>query len=116
MDSVRPYLKIQNQIKKTGEIFFDINSIASEEDIKKYNSQLDNWERSKGYEINIDNGLVSIASSEQTTLDILSKLLELSKIGNQGQKEFNQAYLKNCGIVFRANTTYCACLKTLKKG
>lgn len=100
LDSVRPYLKIQNQIKKTGEMFFDIDSIASEEDIKKYNSQLDNWERSKGYEINIDNGLVSIASYEQTTLDILSKLLELSKIGNQGQREFNQAYLKNCGIVF----------------
>ena len=100
LDNVKPYLKIQNQIKQTGEIFFDINSIASEAEIKAYNAQLDNWEREQGYEINIDNGLVSIDSYERTTLRILDKLLELSKIDNQGQKEFNQAYLKNCGIVF----------------
>lgn len=100
LDIVKPYLKIQNQIKKTGEIFFDIESIATEEDIKAYNSPLDTWELGNGYQINIDNGLVSIDSYEQTTLKILSKLLELSKIGNQGQKEFNQAYLKSCGIVF----------------
>lgn len=100
LESVKPYLKIQNQIKKTGEIFFDINEIASEDEIKEYNAQLDAWERSKGYGINIDSGLVSIDSYEQTTLSILSKLLELSKVGNQGQKEFNMAYLKNCGIIF----------------
>ena len=53
-----------------------------------------------GYKINVCNGLASIDSYEQTTLMILDKLLKISKIGNQGQKEFNQAYLKNCGIVF----------------
>ncbi len=100
LESVRPYLRIQNRIKQTGEIYFDIESIASEEEIKVYNAQLDDWERGKGYEINVNNGLVSINSYEQTTLSILSKLLELSKIGNQGQKEFNQAYLKSCGIKF----------------
>ena len=100
LESVRPYLRIQNRIKQTGEIYFDIESIASEEEIKAYNAQLDDWERGKGYEINVNNGLVSINSYEQTTLSILSKLLELSKMGNQGQKEFNQAYLKSCGIKF----------------
>ena len=100
LESVRPYLRIQNRIKQTGEIYFDIESIASEEEIKVYNAQLDDWERGKGYEINVNNGLVSINSYEQTTLSILSKLLELSKMGNQGQKEFNQAYLKSCGIKF----------------
>ena len=103
LDNVRPYLKIQNQIKKTGEIYFDITTIASEKEIKAYNSKLDSWERGQGYEINIDNGIVSINSYEQTTLSILSKLLEFSKIENQGQKEFNQAYLKNCGVVFEDN-------------
>ena len=100
LDIVRPYLKIQNQINQTGEIFFDITSIASEEDIAKYNDHLDDWERRKGYQINISNGLVSIDSYERTTISILEKLLELSKIGNKGQKEFNQAFLKNCGIAF----------------
>ena len=99
-DVIRPYLKTQSQIQKTGEIYFDIDSIASEEEIEAYNAQLDAWERGKGYTINIDNGIVSIDSYEKTTLSILSKLLELSKIGNQGQREFNQSYLKNCGIVF----------------
>lgn len=100
LNIVRPYLKIQNQIKKTGEIYFDIESISTVDEIKAYNSQLDTWERSNGYGINVDNGLVSINSYEKTTLSILSKLLELSKIENQGQREFNQSYLKNCGIVF----------------
>lgn len=98
--NVRAYLKIQNQIKKTGEIYFNIEGIASEAEIEVYNAQLDNWERGKGYGINVEDGLVSINSYEQTTLTILSKLLELSRTGNQGQKEYNQAYLKNCGIAF----------------
>lgn len=100
LEVVRPYLKIQSQIRQTGEIFFDIASIASEEEIKAYNAHLDDWERDNGYKINVCNGLASIDSYEQTTLTILDKLLKISKIGNQGQKEFNQAYLKNCGIVF----------------
>ncbi len=100
LDVIRPYLKIRSQIQKTGEIYFDIDSIASEEEIKAYNAQLDAWERGKGYTINIDNGIVSINSYEKTTLSILSKLLEFSKMANQGQKEFNQSYLKTCGIVF----------------
>ena len=100
LETVRPYLKIQNQINQTGEIFFELSSIASEEQIIAYNECLDDWERAQGYEINIDNGLVSIKSYEQTTLSILSKLLELSKLNNPGQKEFNQTYLRNCGIVF----------------
>lgn len=100
LEVVRPYLKIQNLIKQTSEIFFDIAAVASEEEISAYNDYLDDWERGNGYKINVCDGLVSIDSYEQTTLRILDKLLELSKIGNQGQKEFNQAYLKNCGIVF----------------
>lgn len=100
LELVRPYLKIQNLIKQTGEIFFNIEAVASEEEISAYNDHLDDWERGNGYKINVCDGLVSIDSYEKTTLRILDKLLELSKVGNQGQKEFNQAYLKNCGIVF----------------
>lgn len=100
LEIASPYLKIQNKIKETGEIYFDVESIASNDEIEVYNSQLDKWERDQGYEINVENGLASINSYEQSTLSILSKLLELSKLGNQGQKEYNQAYLKSCGITF----------------
>ncbi|MBQ2923146.1 MAG: AAA family ATPase [Tyzzerella sp.] len=100
LEIVRPYLKIQNQIRQTGEIYFDIATIATEDEIEAYNAHLDDWERDNGYKINICNGLVSIDSYEKTTVTILKKLIELSRIGNKGQREFNQAYLKNCGIVF----------------
>lgn len=101
LDIVIPYLKIQRLIKQTGEIFFDIESIASAEEIAIYNAQLDSWERNKGYQINITaEGLVSIDSYEKTTINILEELLEFSKKGNKGQEEFNKAFLKNCGIVF----------------
>ena len=100
LEVVRPYLKIQNLIKQTGEMFFEIASVSSTEEIDAYNAHLDDWERDNGYKINVCDELVSIDSYEQTTLRILDKLLELSQTGNQGQKEFNQAYLKKCGIVF----------------
>ena len=100
LNVVRPYLNIKNQIKQTGEIFFDINSISSEEQIEAYNNQLDSWECNQGYRINVDDGLVSIDSYEKTIISILKELLEFSKKGNKGQKEFNKTFLKNCDINF----------------
>lgn len=100
LDVVRPYLNIKNQIKQTGEIFFDLESISSEEEIAAYNEQLDSWERNQGYRINIEDGLVSIDSYEKTTICILEKLLEFSQKGNKGQKEFNQNFLRNSDILF----------------
>lgn len=97
---VYPYLKIKNRIKETGEIFFDINSIATEEEILNYNESLDKWELSNGYRINVENGLVSIDSYEKTTICILKRLLEFSKKCNDGQEEYNKNFLKNSSINF----------------
>ncbi|MGI6580985.1 MAG: ATP-dependent DNA helicase [Erysipelotrichaceae bacterium] len=98
--NVKPYLKIENLIRKTGEIFFDVKSIGTKEEITSYNSRLDNWELDQGYKINIYKDVVSIDSYEKTTYSILEKLIELSKIGNKGQKEFNQAFLKKDNVIF----------------
>ncbi len=100
LERVRPYLTTKRKINETGEIYFDISEIASEEEIKEYNKQLDSWELGQGYRINVENGVVCIDSYEKTTLSILKRLIELSKIGNKGQKELNQNYLRNCGIDF----------------
>lgn len=100
-DVVKPYLKIKNKIKQTGEIFFELNSIASEEEIRKYNYKLDDWERRKGYHINIEDGMVSIDSYEKSTINILKKLLSLSKKGNKGQKEFNQHFIAQNDTIFK---------------
>ena len=99
-NTVRPYLTIENMIRKTGELYFDIDSVASREEIKKYNSSLDQWECSNGFMINEENGFLSIDSYETTTIFILDKLLKYSKMSNRGQRESNLRYLRQCNINF----------------
>lgn len=97
---VCPYLEIERQIKETGELYFDINSVASQEEVDKYNESLDSWERNQGFLINSSNELLSIESYERTTLSILEKLIFLSKCENKDQKTVNAEYLKRCNIDF----------------
>ena len=99
-DTVQPYLTIERLIRETGELYFDIDSVASLEEIKKYNDSLDSWECNNGFLINEENGFLSIDSYESTTLLILEKLLKLSKTTNKGQKESNLRYLSQCNINF----------------
>ena len=99
-NTVRPYLTIESMIRETGEVYFDVDSVASQEEIKKYNSSLDQWECSNGFMINEENGFLSIASYETTAIFILNKLLKFSKISNRGQKESNLRYLRQCNINF----------------
>lgn len=100
MDVVRPYLSLKNAVKQTGEIYFEANTIASEEAIGKFNASLDSWESSQGYQINHENGLICIDSYEKETIDILQRLLDISFIGNKGQQELNRNFIKNSGIDF----------------
>lgn len=98
--TVRPYLAIESMIRETGELYFDVDSVASREEIKKYNASLDQWECNNGFLINEENDLLSIESYESTTIFILGKLLKFSTISNRGQKESNLRYLKQCNIDF----------------
>lgn len=100
LDVVRPYLTIKNQIKQTGEIYFEESSIANERTIAKFNDSLDRWELQQGHQIKCENGFVYIDLYEKTTISILQKLLQLSLTGNKGQREFNQNYIKQSGIAF----------------
>lgn len=99
-DTVRAYLAIENMVQKTGELYFDVDSVASREEVEKYNESLDMWERRNGFRINEKNDLISIDSYESTAVFILEKLLRLSKMSNKGQKESNLRYLKQCNINF----------------
>lgn len=96
----RPYLAIERLIRETGELYCDVTSLATHEEITKYNDSLDLWECNNGFSINEENGYLSIDSYESTTLYILKKLLEFSKIDNRGQKESNAQYLRQCNIDF----------------
>lgn len=75
LDVVRPYLTIKNQIKQTGEIYFEESSIANERTIAKFNDSLDRWELQQGHQIKCENGFVYINLYEKTTISILQKLL-----------------------------------------
>ncbi len=99
-NTIRPYLAIERQIRETGVLYFNVDSVASMEEIKKYNASLDGWECNNGFLINEENGFLSIDSYESTTLFIIEKLLKLSKMSNRGQKESNLRYLRQCNINF----------------
>ena len=99
-DIVIPYWSIVKSMQDTGEIYFNLDGNLTDQAIQKYNNRLDGWERRQGYEIISDGHTACIASYEESTLFILNKLLELSQIPNKGQKEFNERYLRNSGIVF----------------
>lgn len=112
---VRPYLAIEQLVRETGELYFDVDSVASLEELRKYNSSLDKWERDNGYSINEENGCVSIDSYESTTLFILKKLLEFSNMPNKGQRESNLQYLTQCNLDFRDSLKKAALQKIFVK-
>ncbi|MDQ0362176.1 ATP-dependent DNA helicase [Breznakia pachnodae] len=103
IETVNPYITLKNAIKETGEIYFEMNSIASEEKICKYNSSLDSWESRQGYQIIKEGGYVYIDSYEKTTINILDKLLDLSYKSNKGQRAFNKNYIEKSSISFTDN-------------
>lgn len=92
---ILPYLIIKNKIKNTGEIYFESAEILSDKEITVYNEYLDEWEKRQGFSILHEKELVTIASYENSTLQILQKLLGLSKSGIKGQRELNAKFIKD---------------------
>jgi len=89
-----PYITLKNEIKKTGEIYFEKGIIATDKDITDYNNSLDNWEKSQGYQIKTVDDFITIDSYERTTISILKSIISFTEEGNKGQKEYNASYLK----------------------
>ena len=95
-DIVKPYVLIRSEIEKTGQIFLKIPNQFNYDCIRNYNNQLNNWEIRNGYKIDVlDNKYLYINSYVDGTMDIIRNLIEFSKVGNIGQKEFNKSFLKN---------------------
>lgn len=101
---MKPYLTLKNQIKNTGEIYFESDVIDNIEEIDSFNKKLDGWEQTNGYKIEKYENLVYIDSYEKSTLEILCKLLEMSKCANAGQKEFNRDFISKNKIISISNT------------
>lgn len=94
IDTYIPYITLKNEIKKTGEIYFEKGIIATDKNIIDYNNSLDDWEKSQGYQIKTVDDFVTIDSYERTTISILKSLISFTEEGNKGQKEYNASYLK----------------------
>lgn len=94
LESVRPYLRIRNQIESTGELFISKADINDQKGIEEYNKSIDSWEHKMGNGIYDRDGMLSIQSYVESTVYILSELVKRSRIGNLGQKEYNIAFLK----------------------
>lgn len=98
----RPYLTLQRLIGETGEIYFKDTTIENIDEIKKFNENLDEWERKQGYRIKHESDVVFIESYENETLKILKSLVTLTQSGIKGQKALNKYYLKNSTIKDKA--------------
>ena len=97
---VQPYMTIDNLISETGELLFKKSEIGSDAVIENYNTSLDDWERDKGYFIIEKEGLVTIASYYDPTINILKRLLQLTHNVSLDRQEENERFIKNCGIKF----------------
>lgn len=97
----RPYVLLKNRIHTTGELYFPLTEIASQEEIDEFNSALDSWQRLSGDIIIQEDDLVCIDSFEKKTIELLKRLLEYSNKGNKGQKELNGRFIKNIESVKR---------------
>lgn len=98
---VTPYLKLERMIRETGELYFDKQLVANDEEIKEYNDCLDRWEKQEGFSIGEEEGIVFVESYVNTTIFILQRLLKLLHNVDKEQKRNNEKYLRNCGIEFK---------------
>ena len=99
--TVRPYWLIESLVNKTGEIYIEETSISSVPEIEKYNSNLDNWEKTNGFMIKRKENYVYIESYEKNLISILKRLLKLSKMSNEGQESLNSDYIKKYEVQFQ---------------
>ena len=97
---VQPYITIDNLISETGMLLFEKSEIGSNAVIESYNASLDDWEKFKGYSIIEKQGLVTIASYYDTTINILKHLLQLTHNAKSDRQKENERFIKNCGINF----------------
>ena len=91
----RPYLSIRNEIKRTGEIYFEVPDEYNLDAIQEYNNHLDKWEKENGFQIKLSNQFLFIDSYEKETEFILKNLLKFSKQTNKGQAEYNKNFIKH---------------------
>lgn len=94
LDRAFPYLKVQDETMRMGEIYFEKDTLVTDAEIKSFNASLDPWERRQGKSLVQKDGYVYIDFYEQTTLHILQYLLKLSKCANKEQRIINKRFVK----------------------
>ena len=95
LEKAFPYLKVQDETIRTGEMYFEKNTLVTEEEVKLFNASLDSWEQRQGKCLVQKEGYVYIDFYERTTLNILKRLLKLSRVSNKEYRLINQRFIKD---------------------
>ncbi len=87
-----PYIRMKHLIDSTGELYFskeDIENLELGQTIKTYNNKITAYDKSQGYELKEIDNYAYLDEYVNNTTNILNRLLEFTKSGNDGQSEAN---------------------------
>ena len=93
-----PYFRIKGTTEFTGEIYIDRDEVLLADNfniITDYNHGLSQWDKEQGFSIRARENDLYIDGYENFTVRILNRLIERTKVGNQGQKQLNLAFIKD---------------------
>nr|MDE5553311.1 AAA family ATPase [Malacoplasma sp.] len=92
-----PYLQLKKLVETTGETYVKIkedNIDILSSKINEYNQKLSSWDRGNGNSIELEGDMVYIKEYEEITLQILKFLIAFSIVGNAGQTQLNNAFIR----------------------
>ena len=107
LKSGKPYIYLKHLTETSGEIYHDKSKIDLEmlEEVKSFNSSLDDWDKDNGLTILEDTSLIHIDEYEKQTLFILNRLLNNTNGGISGQKQLNAKFVKEHKELFENTST-----------
>lgn len=114
-EQVWPFLKVKSETMRTGEIYFEQDSLITSKEIKNFNRTVDCWEQKQGICLKQDQGYVYIEEYEQTTISILKKLRNMSRQADSEQAVRNRKFVKEHEDMFSDNMKKKAVLHAFVK-
>lgn len=91
-----PYIRMKHLIDSTGELYFqkeEIECLDLDQTIANYNSKITPYDKGQGCELKEFANYVYLDEYVKNTTEILNRLIDISRSGNDGQKEANQIFV-----------------------
>ena len=97
IDKYLPYIRIKHLINGTGELYHskkDIEDCDKNQTVVEYNNILNAYDKKQGRELLEQDGYIYLKEYVDNTVSILNKLLSYANTGNDGQKQLNNAFIR----------------------